>query len=661
MKLFDIYSWLLSSWLNGGAFARAGRLQSTSIDAQYNVIFTKTHVKQVYRITGIKPENADVAFVDYLRSRMFEMHPNVEIVVNEICHPIHLNVNDDKFNRAFQRAASSYSDYKEAFESQTGIARLTGKTYRLPGGGRLKLSRERLDDLNQVYQSYLYLFNHMSTGGTISLVNIFIEVIGQDIRDVRRAGNDLYGIFGSLNIGVELVKSANKAYMLEMGPAVGIPMTKLNKKFLPQLLFTDENSAAFTTYKSRGLVGNSGSHSILMGLDFRSRLPFSIDPFRSGNAQVFMVLGKTGSGKTYSCFQIATSLLAIGCHISAIDIKGREWSQIAGVTATKIISFDARNQSFVNTLRLDDMLIDGMSPVEAFNTAVNGTVQLMMLLVNLSPGEGNESDAELVIREAVMKMYSLKSVDPSNPSSFLRTRHMKYAEILPILEDLATTNSYTDEQKYMIKLSRSRLMNYFGISGLFADAFRNEISLGDVLSSKFVIYEFNKNSGTMESSLDTLRIFMVQFLDTKKLSVLKLQNKFMGCFYEELQRCEQFGNLLTFICHQVTGARSNNALIFLLLNSLKVLQGKEGQDIRSNITSFVCGYAEDNDIDFIEESMGKPWIAHQLRLFSAKQQIYRNCFVCQVDTGREVFETVYKVELPKDISRRFRTRTILED
>lgn len=658
MKLRDIYSYMIANWLNSGAFAKAGRLQSTSIDAQYNSIFTKTSVKQIYRIVGIKPDNVDICFIDYLREKMFEMNPNVELDIVLMSHPTKIDVTGDKFSRAFSKASDAYTTYQEAFDSQKGVARLTGKTYKLPGGGRLKLSREKLDDLYQVYASYLYLFNYVSAGGTCSLTNIFIEIVGPDLRTVKRAGVDLYGLLGAYSVGCTQLKSANKAYMLECGPATGIPM-KLNKKFLPQLLFTDENMAAFSTYKSRGLVGG-GKGALLLGMDYRSRLPFSVDIFRAASAQVFMLLGKTGSGKTYAAFQAALSALAIGEYVTAIDIKGREWVQIAGLVPTKIITLDDRHPSFVNTLRLDDLDVNSENAGELFNTAIKGTLTLFMLAINLQPTEGNLTDAEMVVREAVLKMYSMRNIDPVNPASFKNSAGMKYAEVLPILETLVSTNTYTDEQKHVLHLARARLNSFFGDSGMFAEAFKNEISLSDVLNSPLVIYEFNKNQNAMTDSLDVIRIFMVQFLDSKKKAMLKDKKKFLFCFYEELQRCDQFGNLLSYICADVTGSRSNNAVIFLLLNSLKVLQGKEAQDIRSNITSFLVGYVEDNDIRSILDDFGKPWLAHQLTLFSNNQRVYRNCFAAVVDTGAENFETVYRVDLPKALSERFKTRTTKE-
>lgn len=632
-------------------------MQATDICPEYNAIFTKSHVKKVYRITGIKPDNVDLCFVDYIRDHMFELNPNVEVIISVQNYPVDINVNSDKFNRAMARASEAYSSYKEAFDSQSGLARLTGKTYRLPGGGRLRLSKEKLEDLYQVFLSYYYLYNHISAGGTATLTEVFIEIVGTDMREVKHAGKDLYGILGPLNVGCEEVRGILKTYLLECGLAIAPPM-KLNKKFLPQLLFTEENMTAFSSYKSRGLVGGSG---VLMGVDFRSRLPFSIDLFAAPAAQVFLLMGKTGSGKTYTAWQMAMSALALGEYVTAIDIKGREWSRLADLVQAKILTFDERHPSFVNTLRLDDLAVDKNNAGELFNTAIKGTVSLLMLIVNLQPTEGNPNDLELVLREAVTKLYSMRGVDPANPSSFKETSTLKYSDVLPILESLATTTTYTPEQKMMVTLARSRCHAYLGDSGIFADVFRNEVTLSDVLETPLVIYEFNKNQNAMTDSLDVLRIFMVQFLDSKKKAMLKERGKFLFCFYEELQRCDQFGNLLEYICADVTGSRSNNAVVVLLLNSLKVLQGERARDIRSNITSFVCGSVEDNDVVTIREEFNRPWLAHQLELFAERPNAYRNCFAAMVDTGAETYQTVYKVQLPEELRARFQTRTTKSD
>ena len=73
---------------------------------------------------------------------MFELHPDVETNILMLEYPVHMDVNSDKFKRARSRADEAYSTYREAFESQGAMDRLTGKVYRLPNGARLKLSRE---------------------------------------------------------------------------------------------------------------------------------------------------------------------------------------------------------------------------------------------------------------------------------------------------------------------------------------------------------------------------------------------------------------------------------------------------------------------------------------------------------------------------------------
>lgn len=654
MKILDMYSWLIANWLNGGILKNK-KVNMESVIPTYSTIFTKGYYKSVYKIVGIKPDNFDMSFIDFIRDSMFEKFPDVEIDITMMHQPTSMPVSNDKYSRALAKAVNSYESYKEVYDSQGSVARLVGKTYRLTGGGSIRITKEKMESLHQIAASYTYVYEHITSGGSCSLVDIAIEMSSKSLRTLNKAESDLYGVMSS--IGVYIVKMNGKlnSYLSKYSPASG-PVRLFDKKLKP-LLFTEENSTAWSTYKSRGLVGG-GKNAILFGLDLRSRLPLSIDLFKTASAQVFMLLGQTGSGKTYAAFQIALSALARDEYVSAIDIKGREWSALTDFVDAKIITFDERNPVFVNTLRIDD-LID-LDAEEAFNMAVRGTCNICMLALNLQ-GEGNTADAELVIREAVLKVYTMNNVDPKNKSTFANSRNISYKDILPVLNILEIATSYTEEQKSMVKLLRVRLNAFFGESGLFSNMFRREISLGEVMDSKFVIYEFNKNQGAMVDTLDVLRVAMLQFLDSKKKALLKSKGKFLFCFYEELQRCESFGNLLEYICSDVTGSRSNNAVIILLLNSLKVLQDKKGQDIRSNITSMVVGNVEKNDIDYIEDSFSNPWLASQLRLFASKQSVYRNCFAAYVRTGVEVIETIYKVELPDYISQKLKTRTTKEE
>lgn len=658
MKIIETLSTAAANWINGGAFVNREKIRATDISVESNVIFTKSATKKVVRIPGIKPVNTDLAFVDYIRDKMFSLHPNVDVIINIENNPIPLSATDPKFQRALARASESYQSYKDAFDSQKGLSKMIGKTYNLGNGVKLRLSKEKLDDLYQAFISYYELFNYLSGGGTLVECNIFIELVGDNIPEINRAENDLYGILAPYNIGCAEQSNVLKSYLIEFGP-MNFIRPQHHKKFRSQMLFTENNQGAFASYKSRGLVGEKG---ILLGMDFRSRFPFMVDIFSSSAAQVYVLGGRTGSGKTYAANQIAISAMAMGQYVSAIDIKGREWSKLSVVMTPTILTFDDRHPSFVNTMRLDDLKVNSKEDAyEFFATAMKGTSNMLSLAVNLQPGEGNPNDLEMILHESVSKLFSLHRVTPDNPNSFQNTKHIRYSDILPILEDLSHTGSYTADQLAMINLTRTRCHAFFGDSGIFSQAFKNEVSLSDVLDSQFVIYEFNKNQNAMTDTLDAVRIFMVQFLDSKKKAVLRSEGKYLFCFYEELQRCDQFGDLLEYICADVTGSRSNNAVIFLLLNSLRVLQSKRAQDIRSNITSFIMGRLNPDDIRSLEEEFGQPWLASQLRIFEEQQTIFANCFAANIDTGSDVVQSVYKVYFPEELSEALRTRTVLKE
>lgn len=656
MKLLDIYSYLISNWLNSGAFVSRGKMQALSLKPAYNLIFTKSKVKKIIQINGIKPINLDIDFVNYIRDRLFELHPDIKTIITISNYPTKLDVMSDTFRRSMNRAVEAYSTYKEVFDSLSGVNRLAGKSFRLPNGGRLRITKEKLDTLEQVEKSHTHLYRYVTEGGTLSLTKIFVELIGETPRDVKRAEQTLYGILGSINVGSQAIKSINKSYLNTFAPAVTSPKA-LHKKFLPQLLFSEQDSSAFSPYKARGLSGG-GKNALLLGMDYRSRLPLSVDLFKTSSAQNFLISGKTGSGKTYASYQLALSALIHNIQVTAIDIKGKEWSKLAPlVSGCKVISFDSESSSIVNTLRLDDLPLSILNPKDEYEAAIRGTIQLFLTSIDLQPDEGSPVDATMILREAIQKVYSLKGVDPNNPSSFALTKEIKYADIFPILESLQTSASYSPSQKALASLIRSRLSVYYSDTGLFAESLQNELSLAEILEAPLVVYEFNKNQNS-NSTLDAIRFAMIAQLDLKKKSIRRAQGLFTLSIYEELQRLNSFLGLIDYLIADVTGGRSNNSILCLLMNSLKILQGPLAQDIRSNITGFIVGASEANDIASYAEDFNRPWVAGQLALFESKPNLFRNCFCASIDTGSEVIETIYRVELPPEISEQFRTRTI---
>ena len=429
------------------------------------------------------------------------------------------------------------------------------------------------------------------------------------------------------------------------------------KGFNP-MLFSQENLATLTPYRTKGLVGDKG---VLMGVDAQTKLPYWMDFKSSGAAQVVMWLGKSGCGKTFTAFPCAINLIGDSTHISVIDIKGNEWDKLAKYVNTKVIAMDGMKPRFVNTMRLDDLGCTKEDCIDAYNTAVRDTVTLLSLMVNLQPNEGNPHDLEAILEQAVAKMYSKREVYKDNPSTFSRTAGMKYAEILDIVDTLSSTHSYTENQKKLCLLIKTRCANFFLSEGRYSDSFKNEISVGEILNAEAVIYSFNKNSQAMLDTLDTIRVFMVQALDGRKTTIRKRQKLHTAAFYEELQRCDQFGTLLSYISHRVTGSRSDNLTIFMLLNAVNTFNNDQLSAVRSNITTKIVGLVEESDIPILVNDFGCGEIETYLNLINGnKQENWRNCFAVLNDNGLKKDKAIFKAVLPKEMTEHLRTRDVIE-
>lgn len=467
---------------------------------------------------------------------------------------------------------------------------------------------------------------------------------------------ELMSLLGSLNVGFKEIVGRIGTYLSNFGPATYIRDDV--RRFAPMLM-SNENLTEQMPYKTKGLVGGKG---LLLGLDAETKLPLMVDFFNSGAAQVIMMLAKSGAGKTFSAFQIALSLIALDIHVSAIDIKGREWRKLLKFVDGVEINMDDENPRFVNTMRLDDFGCTRENCEYYFRMAVRATVNLLSIMVNLKPEEGNVTDLETILEQAVLKYFSQNNVDSKNPKTFVNTRRMKYADIIDIISDLATTKSYSEDQRELCSVIRTRCSTYFVTEGRYSKAFKNEITVAEVLRKPLVIYSFNKNADVMLDTMDTLRVFMVQYLDTKKQSIRKEQKLHTAAFYEELQRSNQFGKLVETISHAVTGSRSNNVMIFLLLNAVSVFNNNELNAIKSNITTKIVGKLEDGDIDLLVKEYGCKPIQKQLEKINDKStNRWQNCFAILYDTGVDVDKAIYRTVVPQYMLEQFKTRDFNEN
>lgn len=664
MKLSELYSEYIANWLSNGLMLTRDKISLLGIRSLFDSYLTNGWITKIWLITDM-PVHYDVNLTQAIRTEMHRLFPEVKTIVHMYNSPVKVNVTNDTFTRQLRTASNNYNRYKQDFQALTEDEQLTGLDVHVGGGRRVRIDSSTLLTYKATYDSYTYVYERVTKGHSFTNTYFFVQASAKSRAILRRYQKTLTSIMqGTVkeihskleNLYVKEIHGTIDNYLTNFCPATYLQ--KPSAKFT-SMLMSDENKASLLPTKTKGLINSNG---VLLGLDWQAKLPFFLSFFDSGAAQVTLITGKSGCGKTFLSFFIAIYLACLGVHGSVIDIKGHEWDCIIKYVKGAIeVAMGGKNARFVNTLRLDNIVCDESNCQELFDNAVQGTIDIFMIIVSLQASEGNPADLVAVLETAVNKLYSINDVVRDNPSTFYRTRNFKYSDVIDIVTDLETTKSFSDEQRRICRLIYTRTAPYFANEGRYSDALNNEITVSEILESPFVIYSMDKNNAETLSTLDNLKIYMSQFLDGEKHFLRKQKSLHTAAFYEELQRCDSLSTLVRSISARVTGSRSNNLSVFLLLNAVSTLDSNAFRAIKSNITTKIVGLVEEPDqIKLAEEYGCKDIVPYIERIRTSHSGNYTNCFAVSFDTGKRQDKVILKSVVPPDMAAVFATRDTLE-
>jgi hypothetical protein len=660
MKLSDLYSEYIANWLSEGLLITRDKISLLGIRSLFDSYITNGWITKTWIVSAL-PVHFDVNLTQAIRSEMHEAFPDVKTIVHMYNSPVNVSVNNENFRRQLKIAANQYNRYKDDYNGLSEDEKLTGLNVHVGGGYHLRIDKTTLLTYKASYDSFSYVFDKVNHGSGFTSTYYFVQASAKTRAELRKYQKMLLNVIRSTagefeskldNIYVREVHGTVDNYLSNFCPATF--KQQPSSKF-PTLLLSDENKAALLPTKTKGLINATG---VLIGLDWQAKLPFFQSFFDNGAAQVALVDGKTGCGKTFFMFFVAIELAGIGVHGSVIDIKGNEWSKIMKFIKGSIeIKMTGKNARFVNTLRLDNIQCNKDNCEELYDNAVQGTIDIFTIIVKLQENEGNIADLVTVLETAINKLYSQHDVVRDNPETFVRTRDFKYSDIIDIVIDLKTTKSFSDAQRRICGLIQTRSAPFFISEGRYADAMKNELTVSEIIESPFVIYNMNKNNAETLSTLDDLKIYMSQFLDGEKHFLRKQQKLHTAAFYEELQRCGSLSTLVRSISARVTGSRSNNLSVFLLLNAITTLDSDAFRAIKSNITTKMIGYVEEPDQNKLVEEYGCDDIkSYMERIRTNEKGYYNNCFAVSFNTGLKKDKVLLKSVVPKEMIEAFNTR-----
>lgn len=654
MNLSDLYSEVFANWISGGNLVAKEKISLLGIKPLYDRFVTNRQITKVWCILSI-PVNYSTNITQAIRTEMFKMCPEVRTIISTVNTPVQINPKSDVFTRQLKRSANMYNQYKEIFDNLSEDEQLTGTVEYDNHGRRSFINADILKVIKDLYDSYTYVFDRSTHNMEFMESYFFIQASAKSKSALRKFKKCFLNFMTGEGIVVSELRGNINQYLNNFCPAT---YQRDSVRKIQPMLLSEENFTSIMNYKNKGLIGERG---VLIAQDRQVNLPFYQDFFHSGAAQVNAILAESGWGKTNLAFWIALSLMGYNeTHCSAIDIKGDEWSKLLNFVDGQIIDMD--KGMFFNTMRLDDLHATKDDCEEFYNLAIRDTVQLYERIINLQPSEGNEKDLNDILNAGVSKIFYQKGVVATNPDTFKFTKDLKFSDIIDIFETLVNSASYTDAQKNICAIAKTRCAAFFLSETGKGAEMSKAITMQSLLDAPLTIYSFNKNNNAELDLLDSLRVFMVQTADNRVAMIRKRKGLFTAAFYEELQRCVNSKDLIRYISSRVTGSRSDNVIIFLLLNAISAFEDDALAQIRSNITSFYVGKVNEHDANKLINDYDCRMIGDYIKAInSGVTEYYRNCFAVKYDTGYSIDKCIIKLSLPEEIQNVFKTRKILDD
>lgn len=371
------------------------------------------------------------------------------------------------------------------------------------------------------------------------------------------------------------------------------------RESLPTMVLTDEIVARFSTF-TQGTLGERG---VYFGTDIYSKFPIlkEVKP-RVDTAENWLIVGETGSGKSYSIKDIVLQLLSLNFNGTFMDIEGFEYIPIGKFMSSEskviVINMAEGSGNYFDPVEVFDLIGIEEIDKEALNMSVNFTLTTLRTLIGVE--YDRDTWMEVVVNDAVGETYRTAGIVNSDRTTWTKSKGLTLFDVYDKLFELKDEKFRTDEG-YLQALSKAIALTgrYFEADGTRSEVFKTRVAVHDVITAKIVICSFGM-AGKSPDSVDATQLALMQ-LGAAQLSFQRsVFSKARGLFnfkvWEEFQRWGKFPNSENTIGVAVTGGRKLGDVNIIVTNDVAQILRDDKFGIISNLTSYMIGAVMDRDV-----------------------------------------------------------------
>lgn len=515
----------------------------------------------------------------------------------------------------------------------------------------------RLNEVNKKMNSYNIIRANQNRGKSQIESFQFIRMVCKKKDLLETAEKELITRLKSVDITIKQVKDLSE-YFETFSPVSGLYALDHNNDYASNI-FTTQGYSKIRNKPTRIMENELRglSRLVLLGTDIATLEPLALSFTSSGDGQNILIVGATGSGKTYLFESLMMNSGLLRFKFNVMDYKGSEYACMADIIPNSItLDFGTDSPKFINTMKFIPELYEKSEWQKAFTMNTEATVRSLRMLSGVTE---NIKAAENALEDMIRGIYSSHKVYYEDPDSYYNTRHVDYFK--DIGDALNIFRQDTFRSVYGENVCRelfSGLTSYFSPLSHRSYMFTEEIDLGEVLNKDCIIYDFNMNKDSQWDSRMVYKIYNLDYVSNLFIQKNKKEGYTTFNSLEEYQRAVNYEDLRKIYNSKFSGGRSDNVINVVLTNTVRPLLDKNSFDIsaiRENISTVFVGKLKSKEaLDDFCEAFGMQEAINEIE----KLQDYQYAFYCNYDTGRQKGGRIIKALHPAYISNYLETKTI---
>lgn len=528
--------------------------------------------------------------------------------------------------------------------------------------GSVDVLRFRLEEANKKLQSHSIIRANQNRGSHQIESFQFIRVVAKTREELAEAEKDLIQTLHGLDVRLRQVKSVMD-YLQTFSPVSGLTALKDNNTYVSSI-FTTHGYPKIRHNPTRILETEQANMSrlIYVGSVVDNDEPLALTFTSTGEGQNALVVGATGSGKTYLFQNLALNSNLNDFRLNLMDYKGNEYNSLAHLIGDAvIIDFSARSSNYVNTLKFyPELYSDNMEEQKAeYAETINETATSLCILAGLKEEELKAGEA--TVGYMLEQILGNHKVNIKDPNTYHRSHNVSFRydlrAQLPQLKSVFMRETFGQKICDTVYVG---LFPYLDENSSRAHIFNNEIDLIDVVQKRCIVYSFHMNERSPWDSLMDYKIYIQDYITNMYVKTNKEQGFTTLNSIEEYQRAVRSPYSRKIYNNKFSGGRSDNVISIIMSNTLAPLMADDLDiaAIRENISNLFIGKITDKNIlgSFCEVY----GLDYNNMMDINNLDYLDHAFFCSYDTGVQRGTEVIRVVHPPEIERMFETKRIDE-